>query len=212
MKDGAALDHHGPGPCGWSGPAGAITAYDYKRNGATNLFAALNVATARWSARSQAAHRRRRDRAGLLQADEGRRGRWTSAWCWTTSLVPAEVSASLGPRGKPLALPHFAPDMHDWWLNLVTVVDLTTGHSSVLTSITALIEAITTWVEHGNADPRTLIWHPARASSPRSAKRLHFTSQIKDTALGIWLIVKRFNPAAVAALRGQEQPRALTRG
>jgi hypothetical protein len=67
--------------------------------------------------------------------------------------------------GPPTAGP-LAPALHppsssclnlvERWFKELTDRRLRRG---VFTSVPALIEAITTWVEHGNIDPKPFIWH-----------------------------------------------------
>jgi hypothetical protein len=51
----------------------------------------------------------------------------------------------------------------------------------IFTSVPALIEAISTWVEHGNADPKPFVWHAKAEDIITKVRRGRATlSQVKS--------------------------------
>ena len=158
-----ALDRTQPSLPLKPGRAGTMT-HDYKRHGTTDLFAALNVTT------------------GEVLYDT--RPRHTAndvlAFFKTIDLhVPPDLEIhvvldNLSAHKAPpvadwLAHPrrarwhlHFTPTASSWlnlverWFNELTARRL---HRGVFTSVNELIEAIQTWAEHWNHDPKPFIWH-----------------------------------------------------
>jgi transposase len=145
------------------GRAGTLT-HDYKRHGTTDLFAALNVATGEVLTDCRKRH---------TAADVLRFFRLIDLH------VPAELelhvvldnlSAHKAPAVKKwLAHPkrarwhlHFIPTSSSW-LNLVErwFAELTSRRlrRGTFSSVDALIEAIETWAEHWNDDPKPFVWH-----------------------------------------------------
>lgn len=158
-----ALDRTQPSLPLKPGRAGTMT-HDYKRNGTTDLFAALNVAT------------------GEVIHDTRRTHKATDVLAFFKFIdaqVPAELeihvvldnlSAHKAPPIKDwLAHPkrarwhlHFTPTSSSW-LNLVErwFAEITNKRirRGVFSSVHDLTNAIDHWVEHWNDNPRPFIWH-----------------------------------------------------
>ena len=145
------------------GRAGTMT-HDYKRNGTTDLFAALNVGT------------------GEVLYD-CKKGHSATEVLRFFKLIDLHVPRDLGihvvldnlsahkapPVADWLAHPrrsrwhlHFTPTSSSWlnlverWFNELTRRRLRRG---VFSSVSVLIDAIETWAEHWNDDPKPFIWH-----------------------------------------------------
>jgi transposase len=145
------------------GRAGTMT-HDYKRNGTTDLFAALNVGT------------------GEVLYD-CKKGHGAAEVLRFFKLIDLHVPRDLEihvvldnlsahkapPVAKWLAHPrrarwhlHFTPTSSSWlnlverWFNELTRRRLRRG---VFSSVSVLIDAIETWAEHWNDDPKPFIWH-----------------------------------------------------
>jgi transposase len=158
-----ALDRTQPSLPMRPGRAGTMT-HDYKRNGTTDLFAALNVATG-----EVISDCRRRHTAAdvlrffkLIDLHVPRH--------LDVHVVLDNLSAHKAPEvQKWLAHPkrsrwhlHFIPTSSSWlnlverWFKELTDRRLRRG---TFTSVPALIEAIETYVEHWNDDPKPFMWH-----------------------------------------------------
>jgi transposase/transcriptional regulator with XRE-family HTH domain len=158
-----ALDRTQPSLPMVRGRAGTMT-HDYKRHGTTDLFAALNVATGQVIAQCRQRHTGADVLAFLMLIDK------TVPRSLDIHVVLDNLSAHTAPEVATwLAHPrrarwhlHFTPTSSSWlnlverWFKQLTDRRLRRG---VFTSVPALIEAITTWVEHGNANPTPFIWH-----------------------------------------------------
>lgn len=147
------------------GRVGSMT-HDYKRNGTTDLFAALNLATGEVITQCRRRHTAADVLAFFKKIDRSvPRGLDIHA-------VLDNLSAHKVPEiGEGLAHPrrarwhlHFTPTSISWlnlverWFKELTDRRLRRG---TFTSLPALIEAIDTWVSHRNADPKPLVWHAA---------------------------------------------------
>jgi transposase len=158
-----ALDRTQPSLPLRAGRAGTMT-HDYKRNGTTDLFAALNVGT------GEVLHR---CRPGHAAADV------LAFFKWIDAHVPAGLDVhvvldNLSAHKAPpvadwLAHPkrarwhlHFIPTSSSWlnlverWFNELTARRLRRG---AFDSVRSLIDAIETWADHWNDDPKPFIWH-----------------------------------------------------
>jgi transposase len=142
---------------------GRTMTHDYKRNGTTDLFAALNVAT------------------GEVLYDTKRRHRAVEVLAFfkyidlhvprhlDVHVVLDNLSAHKAPEVQQwLAHPkrkrwhlHFTPTSLSWlnlvegWFHLLTEHRLRRG---TFTSVDVLIEAIELWAEHWNDDPKPFVW------------------------------------------------------
>jgi len=158
-----ALDRTQPSLPMTPGRAGTFT-HDYKRNGTTDLFAAMNIAT------------------GEVLYDTAKRHTADDVLRFF-KLIDLHVAKDLEihvvldnlsahkapPVAKWLADPkrarwhlHFTPTSSSWvnlverWFKELTERRLRRGAFS---SVDALIEAIEVWTEHWNDDPKPFIWH-----------------------------------------------------
>ncbi len=160
-----ALDRTQPSLPLKAGRARTMT-HDYKRNGITDLFAALNVGTGEV----------------LYQTRKSHKGTDVLAFFkWIDLHTPRDLeihvvldnlSAHSGPEVREwLAKPrqarwhlHFTPTSSSWlnlvegWFAQLTNKRLRTGSFN---SIAALIEAIDVWVSHWNDDPKAFVWTKA---------------------------------------------------
>jgi transposase len=138
--------------------------HDYKRNGTTDLFAALNVGTGEV----------------LYDCKKGHSAAEVLRFFKLIDLhVPRDLEIHVvldnlsahkaPPVAKWLAHPrrarwhlHFTPTSSSWlnlverWFNELTRRRLRRG---VFSSVSVLIDAIETWAEHWNDDPKPFIWH-----------------------------------------------------
>jgi transposase len=162
-----ALDRTQPSLPMKPGRAGTMT-HDYKRNGTTDLFAALNVATGEV----------------LYDCRKKHTGKDVLAFFKLIDLhVPADLevhvvldnlSAHMGPEVTTwLDHPkrarwhlHFTPTSSSWlnlverWFKELTDRRLRRG---AFGSVAELIDAIELWTEHWNVDPKPLVWHKTAA-------------------------------------------------
>lgn len=158
-----ALDRTQPSLPMRPGRAGTLT-HDYRRNGTTDVFAALNVATGEI----------------LYDCKKGHRAADVLRFFKLIDLhVPRDLDIHVvldnlsahkaPPIAKWLAHPkrarwhlHFTPTSSSWlnlverWFNELTRRRLRRG---VFSSVAALIDAIETWAEHWNHDPKPFVWH-----------------------------------------------------
>jgi len=147
------------------GRAGTMT-HDYKRNGTTDLFAALNIATGEVLTQCRRQHTAMDVLAFFKKIDRSVPRRLE------IHVVLDNLSAHKAPEVADwLAHPrrarwhlHFTPTSSSWlnlverWFKELTDRRLRRG---TFTSVPALIEAIETWVGHWNTDPRPFQWHAA---------------------------------------------------
>ncbi len=160
-----ALDRTQPSLPMVRGRAGTMT-HDYKRNGTTHLFAALNIATGQVITQCRKRHTAAYVLAFFKLIDK------QVPRSLDIHVVPDNLSAHKAPEVTAwLAHPrrarwhlHFTPTSSSWlnlverWFKKLTDRRLRRG---TFTSVPNLIDAITTWTEHGNADPEPLEWHVA---------------------------------------------------
>jgi len=158
-----ALDRTQPSLPLRRGRAQSVT-HDYKRNGTTDLFAALNVGT------GEVLHRCRKGHAATDVLAFFKR---------IDAHVPADLEVHVvldnlsahkaPPVAEWLAHPkrqrwhlHFTPTSSSWlnlverWFNELTARRLRRG---VFDSVGSLVEAIDVWTDHWNVDPKPFIWH-----------------------------------------------------
>src|SRR3954447_21353125 len=142
---------------------GETMTHDYKRNGTTDLFAALNVGTGEVLAATRRSHK---------ATDVLAFFKWIDAHVEAgleVHVVLDNLSAHKAPPvAQWLAHPkrarwhlHFTPTSSSWlnlvegWFKLLTERRLRRG---TFDSVDQLIDAIETWVEHWNDDPKPFIW------------------------------------------------------
>jgi transposase len=160
-----ALDRTQPSLPMKPGRAGTMT-HDYKRHGTTDLFAALNIATGEVITECRSRHAAEDVLAFFKRIDRCVPRRLE------VHVVLDNLSAHMAPAvAEWLAHPrrarwhlHFTPTSSSW-LNLVErwFAELTERRlrRGVFTSVTDLVEAITTWASHWNDDPKPFVWHKA---------------------------------------------------
>lgn len=155
-----ALDRTQPGLPMKKGRAGTMT-HDYKRNGTTTLFAALNVATGELVGECYERHRHDEFLVFLKKLDRQTPGELMLHLIvdnYATHKHPA-VQAWL--EKHPRVQLHFTPTSASW-LNLVErffaeVTDKAIRRG-VFTSVKALEEAITAYLDERNRQPRPYTW------------------------------------------------------
>lgn len=158
-----ALDRTQPSLPMKRGRAGTMT-HDYKRNGTTDLFAALNAATGEVLTHTRKSHNHKDFLFFLklidLHVPKG----------LDIHLVLDNLSAHKHEDvGKWLAHPkrkrfhlHFTPTSASWlnlverWFKELTDKRLRRG---TFKSVDELVTAIEIWVEHWNDDPKPFVWH-----------------------------------------------------
>ena len=160
-----ALDRTQPSLPMRPGRAGTMT-HDYKRNGTTDLFAALNTATGEVLTHCHKGHTSADVLAFFKMIDRAVARRLE------IHVVLDNLSAHKGPEIKEwLADPkrqrwhlHFTPTSSSWvnlverWFKELTDRRLRRG---TFTSVPALVEAIQLWAEHWNEEPKPFVWHAA---------------------------------------------------
>jgi transposase len=181
-----ALDRTQPSLPMIRGRAGTMT-HDYKRNGTTDLFAALNIATGEVIAACRTRHTAADVLAFFKTIDR------SVPRSQDIHVVLDNLSAHKAPEIQEwLAHPrrarwhlHFTPTSSSWlnlverWFKELTDRRLRRG---TFTSVPALIEAIQTWVSHRNQDPKPFIWHAAADEILEKVRRGRKTlSQVKST-------------------------------
>ena len=157
-----ALDRTQPGLPLKRGRCGTMT-HDYKRNGTTDLFAALNVGTGEVLTATRKSHK---------ASDVLAFFKWIDLHTprdLEIHVVLDNLSAHKAPPvAEWLAHPkrarwhlHFTPTSSSWlnlvegWFKLLTERRLRRG---TFRSIDQLVDAIEIWVEHWNDDPKPFIW------------------------------------------------------
>jgi transposase len=160
-----ALDRTQPSLPMRPGRAGTMT-HDYKRNGTTDLFAALNVRTGEVVTECRKRHTGDDVLAFFKKLDR------TVPRRLEVHVVLDNLSAHQTPAIQAwLADPkrarwhlHFTPTSSSW-LNLVErfFAELTNRRlrRGTFTSVPVLIDAIDTWIANWNADPKPFVWHKA---------------------------------------------------
>jgi transposase len=160
-----ALDRTQPSLPLKPGRAGTMT-HDYKRNGTTDLFAALNVITGEVLTECRNRHTGDDVLAFFKRIDRSvpRRLEIHVVLDNLSAHQTPEIQSWLAdPRRKRWHL-HFTPTSSSW-LNLVErfFAELTNRRlkRGVFTSVPVLIEAIESWIAKWNEDPKPLVWHKA---------------------------------------------------
>jgi transposase len=170
-----ALDRTQPSLPMVRGRSGTMT-HDYKRNGTTDLFAALNIATG-----EVLAHCRKRHAAADVLAFFKTIDKQVPR-SLDIHVVLDNLSAHTGPEVTEwLTHPrrarwhlHFTPTSSSWlnlverWFKELTDQRLRRG---TFTSVPALIDTITTWTGHRNQDPKPFLWHAAAEDILQKVRR-----------------------------------------
>jgi len=158
-----ALDRTQPSLPMTPGRAGTMT-HDYKRNGTTDLFAAMNVATGEVIYDTKPRHSAKEVLA-FFKAIDAQVPRHLEVHVVLDNLsahkAPLVTDWIDHPKRARWHL-HFTPTSSSWlnlvecWFSLLTERRLKRG---VFNSVDALTEAIGLWAEHWNNDPKPFIWH-----------------------------------------------------
>jgi len=144
------------------GRAGTMT-HDYKRNGTTDLFAAMNVATGQVLTHCQKGHTATDVLQFFKQIDAAvPRGLAVHVVLDNLSAHKApEIIKWLAHKDRRRWHLHFTPTSSSWtnlierWFKELTDRRLRRG---VFTSVTELEDAIKLWANHWNTDPKPFIW------------------------------------------------------
>ncbi|MDT7666612.1 MAG: hypothetical protein QOD04_6168 [Pseudonocardiales bacterium] len=179
-----ALDRTQPSLPMVRGRAQTMT-HDYKRNGTTDLFAALNVGTGEVLTQCRTGHSAREVLAFFKQIDRSVPRRLA------VHVILDNLSAHKAPEITDwLAHPrrarwhlHFTPTSSSWcnlierWFKELTDRRLRRG---VFSSVTELTDAITDWATHWNHNPKPFIWHKTAEEIIQKVQRGRTTlSQVK---------------------------------
>jgi transposase len=157
-----ALDRTQPSLPMKAGRAGTMT-HDYKRNGTIDLFAAMNIATGEVMTDLRKGHTGT-DVLRFFKQIDASVPRGLSVHVVLDNLSAhstPEIKKWLAHRDRRRWHLHFTPTSSSWlnvierWFKELTDRRLRRG---VFTSVADLTEAITTWAEHWNIDPKPFIW------------------------------------------------------
>jgi transposase len=157
-----ALDRTQPSLPMKAGRAGTMT-HDYKRNGTVDLFAAMNLATGQVLTELRKGHTGADVLRFFKQIDAAvPRGLAVHVVLDNLSAHSTpEIKKWLAHRDRRRWHLHFTPTSSSWvnlierWFKELTDKRLRRG---VFTSVAELTDAITTWAEHWNQDPKPFIW------------------------------------------------------
>ena len=157
-----ALDRTQPSLPMKKGRAGTMT-HDYKRNGTIDLFAAMNIATGQVIADLHNGHAGSDVLRFFKQIDAAvERGLAVHVVLDNLSAHSTpEITKWLAHRDRRRWHLHFIPTSSSWlnlierWFKELTDRRLRRG---VFSSVPDLVQAITTWAEHWNNNPRPFIW------------------------------------------------------
>jgi transposase len=181
-----ALDRTQPSLPMKKGRAGTMT-HDYRRNGTTDLFAAMNVATGEVLYDTRKTHTAKDVLAFFKLID------LHVPPNLEIHVVLDNLSAHKAPPvAEWLAHPkrarwhlHFTPTSSSWlnlvegWFSLLTKRRLQRG---VFSSVDSLVEAIETWAEHWNDDPKPLVWTKTADAILAKARRARAALNASDTS------------------------------
>ena len=150
--------------------------HDYRRNGTTDLFAALDIATGEVITACRTRHTAA-DVLAFFKTIDRSVPRWQDIHVGLDNLsahkAPEVQDWLAHPRGARWHL-HLTPTSSSW-LNLVQrwSKELTDRRlrRGTFTSVPVLIEAIQTWVSHRSQDPKPFIWHAAADETLEKVRR-----------------------------------------
>ena len=142
---------------------GATMTHDYKRNGTTDLFAALNIGTGEVIYDTKKRHTAADVLSffKLIDLHVPKTSRSMSCSTISRPTAPRRSSGSLT-RSEHVGTCTSRPSSSSWlnlveqWFSALTERRLRRG---VFTSVADLVEAIELWAEHWNDDPKPFIWH-----------------------------------------------------
>ncbi|MHB8300901.1 MAG: IS630 family transposase [Dermatophilaceae bacterium] len=169
------------------GRAGTMT-HDYKRNGTTDLFAAMNIATGEVLTHCQKGHTAKDVLRFFKQIDASvPRGLAVHVVLDNLSAHKApEITKWLAHTDRRRWHLHFTPTSSSWtnlierWFKELTDRRLRRG---VFTSVAELEEAILLWAGHWNDDPKPFVWKATAADIIEKVQRgrAALTRQINST-------------------------------
>ena len=157
------------------GRAGTMT-HDYKRNGTTDLFAAMNIATGEVLTHCQKGHTARDVLKFFKQIDASvPRGQSVHVVLDNLSAHKApEITRWLAHKDRRRWHLHFTPTSSSWtnlverWFKELTDRRLRRG---IFTSVADLEQAIIDWATHWNTDPKAFIWKATAAEIIEKVQR-----------------------------------------
>ncbi len=170
-----ALDRTQPSLPMKAGRAGTMT-HDYKRNGTIDLFAAMNIATGQVLTELRKGHTGADVLRFFKQIDASvPRGLGVHVVLDNLSAHSTpEIAKWLTHKDRRRWHLHYTPTSSSWvnlverWFKELTDKRLRRG---VFTSVADLTEAITTWAEHWNTDPKPFIWKATAESIITKVRR-----------------------------------------
>jgi len=155
-----ALDRTQPGLPMKKGRCGTMT-HDYKRNGTTTLFAALDMAEGRLIGTCMSKHRHQEWIKFLRLVDEQTPAELDLHLIVDNYATHKHPKVKAWEKKHPRFHVHFIPTSSSWlnmverWFRDITDKRIRRG---VFTSVPRLIEAITDYIAHHNADPEPYTW------------------------------------------------------
>src|SRR6266849_432042 len=155
-----ALDRTQPGLPLKKGRAGTMT-HDYKRNGTTTLFAALDVLNGEVIGRCMPQHRHQEFLKFLKAIDRSTRKRFDIHCIADNYATHKKQEVKDWLAKHPRFHLHFIPTSSSWlnlverWFGKITTERIRRG---VFTSVPELERAIYDYIEHNNADPKPFVW------------------------------------------------------
>ena len=168
-----ALDRTQPGLPLKKGRCGTMT-HDYKRNGTTTLFAALNLADGRVIGSCMPRHRHQEWLAFLRRIDRQTPSNLDLHLILDNYQTHKHPKVKKWLENHPRFHMHFIPTSSSW-LNLVERVfgDLTEKciRRGAFRSVAQLITVIEDFLEHRNKDPKPLVWTASAESILEKAAR-----------------------------------------
>jgi transposase len=181
-----ALDRTQPSLPLKPGRAGTMT-HDYKRHGTTDLFAAMNVATGEVLYDTKKSHAAK-DVLSFFKLIDIHVPKELEIHVILDNLsahkAPPVATWLADPKRSRWHL-HFTPTSSSWlnlvegWFSLLTKRRLQRG---VFNSLDALVQAIETWAEHWNDDPKPFIWTKTAETILTKARRAHTTLNASTNA------------------------------
>src|SRR5580658_389721 len=155
-----ALDRTQPGPPRKKGRAGTMT-HDYKRNGTTTLFAAMNVLDGTVIGRCMPQHRHQ-EFLKFLQTINRCTPKHLDIHCIADNYATHKKQEVKDWVAKhPRFHLHFIPTSSSWlnlverWFGKITAERIRRG---TFTSVAELERAIYDYIEHNNANPKPFVW------------------------------------------------------
>ncbi len=155
-----ALDRTQPGLPMKQGRAGTMT-HDYKRNGTTTLFAALDVLKGEVIGQCLPRHRHQEFLTFLTTIDDQTPAAWELHCIVDNYATHKKQEVQDWLAAHPRFQFHFIPTASSWlnlierWFSEITTKRIRRG---VFRSVTELEAAITAYIQHNNANPKPFVW------------------------------------------------------